>query len=326
MRKMSIFIVISLVMVIGFIFLRDRVKTSATEPRVVVVTKSEQPNMEFWRVVIAGVQAAAKELGAHVEVMAPSSETDVEGQIHILNEVLTKKTAPQAVVLASADYNRLVPAAEALKAKGIALITIDSGLNSPLPETFISTDNAAAGLKSCEALVRETGPEAKIAVINFVQGSATAMDRERGVLEGLARYPGIQKIGTFYSGSVEENGYNITKKLITVHRDLNGIVGLNEPSTMGAARAIQDMGLAGKVKLIGFDSSIDEIKMIEKGVIQATVVQKPFNMGYLGIKTAVQVIRGDKPDARIDTGSEVITKQNMYSDENQKLLFPFVER
>ena len=94
---------------------------------------------------------------------------------------------------------------------------------------------------------------------------------------------------------------------------------------MGAGRAIRELGLVGKVKLVGFDSSVKEVKLLEEGVLQSTIVQKPFNIGYLGIKTAVSVIEGDKMPRHIYTDSVIINKDNMYTEENQKLLFPFVE-
>jgi len=95
-------------------------------------------------------------------------------------------------------------------------------------------------------------------------------------------------------------------------------------STEGVASTIQYLKLKDKVKVIGFDCTPQEVDFIEDGIIQATVVQKPFNMGYLGIKYAINAIDGKSVPTRIDTGSEVIDKTNMYTPENQKLLFPFV--
>ena len=100
---------------------------------------------------------------------------------------------------------------------------------------------------------------------------------------------------------------------------------MNEVSTVGAAQALLDAGQAGKVRLLGFDSSLAEIKFIEQGVLAATVVQKPFNMGYLAIRAALDAVE-KKPRIRfIDTGSVLITAANLYLPENQKLLFPFTE-
>ncbi|MBB6692445.1 substrate-binding domain-containing protein [Cohnella xylanilytica] len=132
-------------------------------------------------------------------------------------------------------------------------------------------------------------------------------------------------VPTVYSEGLIDKAYEVTKALLRERPGLAGIAALNEPSTVGAARAIEEAGAAGRVKLVGFDSSTSEIDYLEREVLQAIVVQKPFNMGYLAIKTAMQAYRGRKVDPSIGTGSVVITKKNMFSRENQKLLFPFLD-
>ncbi len=97
-----------------------------------------------------------------------------------------------------------------------------------------------------------------------------------------------------------------------------------DPSTVGAGHAIKELGLEGEITLVGFDSSISEVKLLQEGILQATIVQRPFNMGYLGITTALDKINGKKVQSYVDTGSVVITLENMNEDEHQKLLFPFV--
>jgi ribose transport system substrate-binding protein len=292
--------------------------------RIAVVIKSTEPSMEFWQVLSDGVRTAAKEFEVRADIVGPGTESDVNGEIAILEKLIRDK--PDAIVMAASDYNRLVPVARQIASAGIKLVTIDSGINSELPQSFIATDNAEAGKKAAQAMVEYAGTDAKVAIISFVQGTATQIDREQGVRSYLQAYPGIRILGTYYSDGMEEKAFETTKTLLTGNRDLKAIVGLNETSTVGAGRAIRQLGLTGKVQLIGFDSSIDEIKLLEEGIMQATVVQKPFNMGYLGVKTAVQELRGERVPKRINTGSVVITKANMYAEQNQKLLFPFVEK
>jgi ribose transport system substrate-binding protein len=279
--------------------------------------------MEFWQVLIDGVQVAAKEFDVNVTVTGPPNESEIDKQIEIIRQAIEQK--PDAIVMAATDFNRLVPTARAAKKKGISLITIDSGINSEAADSFIATDNTAAGKKAGQVMADLLKAKDKAAIISFVQGTATQIDREKGVRSSLDAAD-IEVIGTYHSDGVEEKAYNITKELLMKHVDLSGIVGLNETSTVGAGKAIRDLGLSGRVMLIGFDSSIDEVKLLEEGVMQATIVQKPFNMGYLGVKTAVEALRGERIPSIIDTGSVIITKQNMYTDEHQKLLFPFVEK
>lgn len=292
-------------------------------PKKIIVGVKALDEIEFWRVLIEGVNTASREFGVDVSVVGPTQEIEVDLQIQLLEEAIKQK--PDAIVMAAGDYNRLVPVAESIRKADIPLIMIDSAVNGDYAQSLIATDNVNAGQKAGKELSSLLSANAEVAIISFVRGASTQIEREQGVRSILEQRSGTEIVGTYYSEGKEERAYDITKKLLLERPDLNGIVGLNEPSTVGAGRAIRELGLAGKVKLVGFDSSVKEVKLLEEGVLQSTIVQKPFNIGYLGIKTAISIIEGDKVLRNVYTDSVVINKDNMYTEENQKLLFPFVE-
>lgn len=310
------------VAVIGYAFyLFSNEESSGTKKIIVVVKATEE--IDFWRVLTDGVQAASKEFGVEATVIGPPKEIDVDLQISLLEEAIKEK--PDAILMAAGDFNRLVPISKKIEKAGIPLIMIDSDINEDYAHSLISTDNRDAGQKAGREMADILPSKAKVAIVSFVQGTSTQIEREQGVRSILDRRTGTKIVGTYYSEGMEQTAYEITKKLLHEQQDIDGILGLNETSTVGAGRAIKELGLTGKVKLVGFDSSIEEVKMLEEGVLQATVVQKPFNIGYLGIKTAMSVLEGDKVPPNVYTDSVVIYKNNMYTEENQKLLFPFVE-
>jgi ribose transport system substrate-binding protein len=113
-----------------------------------------------------------------------------------------------------------------------------------------------------------------------------------------------------------------TEDMLTANPDLAGIFAANEPGAIGAAQVLRTRGKAGAVKLVAFDAGAPEIKGLEEGTIQALVVQNPFQMGYLGVQTAVKAKRGETVDKRIDTGVTVVTKENMNEPAVQQLLYP----
>lgn len=307
-----------------FVFRAVRPVTVDQNTRIVIVFKSLNEGMGFWEVVRAGIDVAAKEFGVKVEIVGPKFERDISGQVEILEKVVEEK--PAAIVLAASDYTQLVPIAQEIKKKGIRLVTIDSGINSDLPESFIATDNVQAGKKAGVELARIIDRNSEIVIISHVKETATAIEREKGVREGLAGNFSGKVYDTLFCDNNQEKAYAIAKEVLTTKPDVKGIASLNETSTIGTARAVKELGLGGKVKLVGFDSSFDEIKLIEEGVIQAVTVQNPFNMGYRGVEMAVKSLKGEKISKRIDTGSVLVTKSNMYTSENQKLLFPFVDK
>lgn len=289
---------------------------------IVFVPKSVDGRVDFWQVLGQGVYMAAKEFGEQVQTVGTVAESDIEGQIALLEKVIGEQ--PKAIVMAASDYDRLVPVAKKIIAAGIPLITVDSGLNGGLSASFIATDNYEAGRKAADEMLNWAQKDAKIALVNSVKGASATMDRERGTRDRLKEAGEVSVLEqSYYSDASESKAYDIVMKLLQEDPEINGIICMNEPSTVGAAKAIKELGIASRVKLVGFDASMDEIALLEEDIIQAIVVQNPFNMGYLAIRAAVDTTKGRKVEPIIDTGSEVITKQNMYTKENQKLLFPF---
>ncbi|MDR2631463.1 MAG: substrate-binding domain-containing protein [Spirochaetaceae bacterium] len=294
------------------------------EIRVTAVIKAIANDSEFWEVIKTGMRAGADEFGLDLDIQGPWAESDVEGQIRIVKNILEDRP-PTVLILAAADYTRLAPLVEVAVAAGVKVIAMDSGVDSPLPRTFVATDNVEGGQKVAAEMIRILEPGRKLAIISHVRGTTTAIDRERGVrgvLEKDGRYP---ILGTWFTDNFADRAYTITAEILREHPDLGGILTMNEISTIGAAQALLDSGAAGKIRLVGFDNPLGRINLIEEGIIAAVVIQKPFNMGYLAVRAARDAAENRDLPPFIDTGSVLIRLENLYEPENQKLLFPFVE-
>ncbi len=316
---LSIFTAIVLFMFITFSSARDTGSHFSLKEPIQIVMKSEGQPMDFWDVVDKGINEAAKEFGIQVKFSGPRLEKEVNRQINILNSVINMH--PPLIILAASDYKRLVPSVERAHKLGIPVVTIDSGVDSPLPVSFIATDNKAAGIKAGKEMRRLLASRKfkTVAIVSHIKGTATAIDREAGVREGLKDTP---VSGTWFCDVEQDKAYRITLELVK-NPSLGGIIALNEVATLGVAQAIEEKKLQNKIIVVGFDNAIKELSLLEAGVIKATIVQKPYNMGYLAVKTAVTYLKGEKVAPFIDTGSILITKNNMFKREYQELLFPF---
>ncbi len=324
-RRVMISAVIVLAVASGFWFALAAREDG--ERKIMVVLKSvgadEAPDeeMEFWEIVRLGLRAASQEYGIDPIIVGPPRERDIEQQVEILAAVVAQK--PAGVILAASDYEALAPLASEARNRGIALVTIDSAVAGDASASFVATDNLRAGEKAGRAMAELVAPDKPVAIISHIHGVATAIDRERGARGGLTESGEFRILGTYFAENNPDRAYEIAVHLMMEHTDLGGIVALNENTTVGTGRAIRDMGRSGEVKLVGFDHSKEEISFLEQGVIQALVVQKPFNMGYLAIQTLQRVMAGQRVEPFIDTGSRLIRKSNMYEPQNEKLLFPF---
>lgn len=166
--------------------------------------------------------------------------------------------------------------------------------------------------------------DSQIAIIGHVEGSSTAIEREKGVRKGLGEYED-RIVDVVFCDSDYDKAYRLMMELIEKYPEIDLVAGLNEYSAVGAARAIKEKGLHDRIRVVGIDSSLEEIQFLEEGIFEIIVIQNPFKMGYLGIEAAVKILNGGKVEKHIDSGCELISNDSVYTEENQKLLFPFRE-
>ena len=311
-------VITGIVLCAVFIF-SPAARTSANR-KIIVIGKTNQ-DISFWLSLRSGVEVAGKEYDINYEYWSPDVESDIEVQISLVYKAIEER--PDVIILAACDYERLAVPTKAVTDAGIPLITLDStvdGSAGQIGACFVATDNVAAGVKAGETM-ESLLPEGKsVAVISPLIGTDSSKDRDKGVRRGLNPdtfvFPTVDSVGS------EEIAYGLALKILE-NPDVGGIVCLNEYSTIGAARAITEAGLAGQVVLVGFDSSPSLNTYLEEGCLTATVIQRPFNMGYMAMTQAVSIMDGKTVDPFYDTGSIVVTKGTMYLEENEKLLFPF---
>ncbi len=297
----------------------DGGKAAATKTVAVIPKGTSQ---SFWLAVKAGADAAGVEDGATIEWAGPTEETDVDGQIRILQNAITRKVT--AIVLAACDAKSLVPYVKQAVAAGIPVVTIDSGLQPDVSSAFLATDNVKGGQVAAEALAEVLGGKGKVGLLPFVKGAGSSDDREKGFTEGIKKFPGLD-LGSrvLYSNSDVAQGLDKSKSMITSTPDLAGIFAANQGGAEGAVQAVRQMGKVGKVKLVCYDASDLEIGALKDGSVSALIVQNPYRMGYEGVKTAMRLVKGEKlPSRFIDTGVTKVTKENLETPEIKKLLDP----
>ncbi|MBE9915585.1 substrate-binding domain-containing protein [Paenibacillus donghaensis] len=318
---MTIIFIASVVYII--LYFKLFIPTPEQERSITVILKEHNIRSDFWQTVSAGAQAAAKEAGAGIAISGPLQETDIDTQVQLLEEVLDQKQ--QAVVIAPINDDRVIAELKKIQEARIPLVIIDTPVNLDTPPTFVSNDHTAAGVQAGKVTLAQTGNKPKSVIISDFVTSGVSTEREKGVREALLPYSD-SVYGTYFCSDSEERAYLIAKTIMKDHSDLNAIIALSESAALGAAQAIKDANKSGQIKLIGFDTSNNEIRLLEEETLNATVVQQPFNIGYLGVQTALDLLEGKKVKPVTYTNSIVVTKENMYSQENQKLLFPFIDK
>jgi ribose transport system substrate-binding protein len=272
---------------------------------------------EYWKAVQAGTVKATRELaaaGITVKVIykGPLKEDDREQQIQVVENFIGQRV--DAIVISPLDRRALIaPLASAVEGH-IPVITIDSALDSPLPVSYVATDNREGGRVAARTLAALVGPNGRVIMLRYSNGSASTEDREEGFLEVMKKdFPSIKLLSTDQHGGVtRDTAYSTAQNLLNRYgRDLDGVFACNQPTTAGMLLALRDAGQAGKIKFVGFDTGTELVTALKAGDITALLVQDPFRMGYLGVKNAVAVLRGQPVDKFVDTGVTVATRENL---------------
>ncbi|MBN2655952.1 MAG: substrate-binding domain-containing protein [Spirochaetales bacterium] len=316
----SLMAALALFLILSLFYGQNTQKSPDIDDPIRIVLKSMDGDpMDFWDVVNRGIEEAAREFGVQVVVTGPRFEKEINAQIDIVNRAI--ELSPPLLIVAATDFRKLVEPIRRAQKLDIPVITVDSGVDSDIPVSFIATDNIEAGKKAGTEMKRLlAGRERRdVVIMSHIRETATAIDREAGVRSALE---GENIIGTWFCDVEQEKAYKITLELLK-NEKLGGIVALNEVATLGVTEAVEELGLQEEVLVVGFDNAMKELSYLESGVLKATVVQRPYNMGYLVVKAAVEYLSGHAPEPFIDTGSILITRENMFRREYQELLFPF---
>jgi ribose transport system substrate-binding protein len=278
---------------------------------------------QFWKLVHSGANEAAKELGnCDILWKSPVTENDKLQQIQIVEDGIKERVS--AIALSPQDYSELAsPVSKAIK-NNIPVIIFDSALKGKPGEDFVSfvgTDNNKGGNLAGEYLAKLLGDKGKVALLRYKAGHASTTAREEGFIKAIASHNDIQLLTSdHYAGGIVLNAWAASMAMIDTLKQADGIFCPNEPSTIGMLMALREAKLAGKIRFVGFDTSEQLVEALRKKEIDGLMVQDPFQMGYLSIKTLAEYIRGKKVAPNINTGVKLITLDNLDDPDIQKLI------
>ncbi len=274
----------------------------------------------FWQTVKAGADAAGKDLNVKIVWKGPAQETAYSEQINIVEDMINQRV--DGIVLAPSHGDSLVPMVERAQREGVPVTIFDSGISTEKYLSYVSTDNRQGGVVAAKRMGEKLGGKGKVAILGVKKGSVSTDEREEGFRDTIQKeFPGITLVPIiFYGEANAAKSLAVAEDVLTSHSDLTGLFASNESSTVGAVRAIIQRNLVGKVTLVGFDATTDLVQNVRKGAIDSLVLQNPFKMGYEGVKTIVDKIGGKQPERRIDTGVELLTKENVDTPKIQNLI------
>ncbi len=292
--------------------------TAAAKPYVAIVSKGSQH--QFWQAVQKGATDEAAKLGATITYEGPASESEVDKQLIMLQTALDKK--PAAICFAALDSKAATPLLEKAKAANIPVVGFDSGVDSDIPVTTVSTDNIAAAGEAADQMAKLIGEAGKVAVIVHDQTSQTGTTRRDGFVNRMKeKYPNIEVVAIEYGAGDPVKSADFAKAIMTKYPDLKGFFGANEGSAKGVLNALKETGREGKIVAIGYDSGAQQIEAIKSGVMAGAITQNPVGIGAKCVSAALDAIAGKTIPKNIDTGYYWYDKTNIDKPEIAAVLY-----
>ncbi len=279
---------------------------AAGEMRIAVVLKAL--DAEFWLSVKAGADQAAKDNpDIKLTVMAPDREINVQQQVQIVEDLLVQ--GMDALALAPCGSQELMPMMDEANKMGIPVVLIDTDAPWDKKAAYVGTNNIIGGQLAGDYIAKRLNGKGTVAFITGVMGHQTMMDRVTGAKQALEKHPGITVVSTQPANSENALAMTVMENILSSNPDLDAVFCANDPMAMGAYEAV----LAEKADtiVVGFNADTDVNESIKAGGIAATVAQSSFNIGRYGVETAVKVLKGEKVPAHVDTGTELVTAENV---------------
>ena len=245
----------------------------------------------FFDAVHKGADAAARELDAEVIFTGPTTPT-AEGQIEVLNALIAQHV--DAIAVSANDPDALVPTLKKALDRGIKVVSYDSAVAPAGRIVHLAPSSDQLIGETVIALTAELAPEGrgKFAVVSATPTSTNQNSWLAQMRTALARHPGLEMVGVVYGDDVSDKSYREAVALIQQHPDLAVLVSISSVGIVATARAVEDQGMTGKIKVTGLGLPSELAGYVQKGVVPKFAIWNPIDLGYSTTQIAARLARG----------------------------------
>jgi ribose transport system substrate-binding protein len=265
----------------------------------------------YWVTVEDGMKAANEQFGVDTQYVGPT-EINIDEQIKYFETAIASKV--DGIITMALDPEAFTPVIDKAVDAGIPVVLIDTDAPDSKRNFYAGTSNFAAGQAAGESLIEATGGKAQIGIITGAINAANLNERIDGFNEAIKEYPDMKVLAVEPSDTDLLKATEKAQTLLQTYPEMNAMFGVSATDVQGAAKVVEEQNKIGEITLVGFDDMDDTIQYIKDGVVYSTIVQKPFEMGRLGVELLVQIKEGNAPsEPVIDTGVTIVTKDNIDS-------------
>ena len=266
-------------------------KESAAPARTRVGIVAKSLGNGFFDAVHKGADEAGKELDAEVIFTGPTTPT-AEGQIETLNSLIAQRV--DAIAVSANDPDALVPTLKKALDRGIKVISYDSAVAPAARLMHLAPSSDQLIGETVVALAAELAPEGKgkFAVVSATPTSTNQNSWLAEMRKALPQHPGLEMVAVVYGDDVSDKSYREAVALIQQHPDLSVLVSISSVGIVATARAVEDQGMAGKIKVTGLGLPSELAGYVQKGVVPKFAIWNPIDLGYSAMQIATRLARG----------------------------------
>ena len=269
-------------------------KKTGDEPqktRIAMVVKSLGNG--FFDAAHQGAREAAGQIGGVEVIYTGPTTPSAEGQIEIINSLISQKV--DAIVVSANDPDALVPIAKKAMARGIKVISFDSGLAPAGRQMQLNPSNAALiGEKQIQMAAAELGGKGELAILS-ASAQATNQNIWIGVMKKTLEkpeYAGLKLVATVYGDDQSDKSYREAIGLLRSHPNLKAIVAPTTVGIVAASKAVVDEGLVGKVFVTGLGLPSEMAGHVKSGAVREFAIWNPIDLGYAATWAAHEFVTG----------------------------------
>ena len=284
-------------------------EASPSAPRIALIMKTL--TNPFFVEMEKGARRAQQESRIDLQVKTATQETSIEQQIQLVeNEI---KAKAKAIVIAPGDSSRMVPVLKRAQDAGIQIVNIDNRLNPEAmkaegmkPVPFISVDNEKGAFEAAKWLADQIKVPTEAGILEGIRTADNGQARKRGAERGLRSNPNLKLVASETANWKIDEGFTVTRTMFKRHPRIGVLFCANDMMAIGAIKYLQDSG-NGKVRVIGFDALEEAKKALQAGQLAVTVDQQPAEQGYLGITTALKLLKGEPVPMELEVATRLVT-------------------
>ena len=268
------------------------------KPYFAIISKGWQH--QFWQAVKMGAFEAAKDYNVEITFEGPEGDFAIAQQKNMLENVLRKH--PKAIILAATDSREILPIVEKINNMNIPIITFDSGIESDIPISSVTTNNKEAASYAAEKIAEAINFEGEIAIVAHDNNSETGSDRIKGFSEKIIEsYPNIRIVEVVLGLGEHDLTSDLVSKLLKKYPKLKGIFATNEGSAIGTLNSIVQNKREKNIVIVGFDAGLQQKTAISQGIMLGAISQNPIDIGYKAVEAAYKSYKKEPIPKKIYT-------------------------